>query len=90
MYSCARKKSSSKDIEEADAGDISSEEKAEIDEDFSPVVSAGNWHTCAVKKDKSLWCFGKNDKGQLGIGSLDNHNTPEKVGEENKWKTVSA
>jgi hypothetical protein len=31
-------------------------------------VSAGGYHTCAIKQDGSLWCWGWNDYGQLGDG----------------------
>ena len=33
------------------------------------VISAGGNHTCAVKNDGTLWCWGFNDRGQLGIGT---------------------
>jgi alpha-tubulin suppressor-like RCC1 family protein len=29
-------------------------------------VSAGGLHSCAVRKDGSVWCWGRNDFGQLG------------------------
>jgi alpha-tubulin suppressor-like RCC1 family protein len=32
-------------------------------------VAAGGAHTCAIKKDGSLWCWGANTSGQLGDGS---------------------
>ena len=32
-------------------------------------VSAGGYHTCAIKTDYSLWCWGRNDYGQVGIGT---------------------
>lgn len=32
-------------------------------------VSAGNKHTCARKNDGTLWCWGYNYSGQLGIGT---------------------
>ena len=31
-------------------------------------LSAGDSHTCAILSDESLKCWGKNDKGQLGLG----------------------
>ncbi len=34
-------------------------------------VSAGDWHTCAVKNDGSVWCWGRNHLGQLGRGGGD-------------------
>jgi alpha-tubulin suppressor-like RCC1 family protein len=36
-------------------------------------VSAGGGHTCAVRADAALWCWGSNFHGQLGIGSTGNH-----------------
>jgi alpha-tubulin suppressor-like RCC1 family protein len=32
-------------------------------------VAGGNGHSCARKDDGTLWCWGKNDKGQLGDGT---------------------
>src|SRR4051794_18921712 len=33
-------------------------------------VAAGEGHTCAIRVDGSLYCWGRNDQGQLGIGSM--------------------
>ena len=30
-------------------------------------VYAGDFHTCAVLTDSTLWCWGRNDRGQLGV-----------------------
>jgi alpha-tubulin suppressor-like RCC1 family protein len=34
-------------------------------------VSAGDFSTCARKSDGTLWCWGRNDNGQLGDGTID-------------------
>jgi alpha-tubulin suppressor-like RCC1 family protein len=53
-------------------------------------VSAEGEHTLALKKDGTLWAWGKNNNGQLGIGNTDRQNLPVQVGTENNWLQVSA
>jgi uncharacterized protein YjdB/alpha-tubulin suppressor-like RCC1 family protein len=43
-------------------------------------VSAGEYHTLALKEDGGLWAWGYNDFGQLGDDTSDNKNAPVKVG----------
>ena len=38
-------------------------------------VSAGDDHTCATRTDGTLWCWGDNGYGQLGIGNHDRART---------------
>ena len=44
-------------------------------------IALGHSHTCAVKKDGSLWCWGNNNWGQLGLGNTTYtySNTPQLV-----------
>ncbi|MCB9600089.1 MAG: chromosome condensation regulator RCC1 [Sandaracinus sp.] len=39
-------------------------------------------HTCAIRTDDSLWCWGLNTNGQVGDRTLDNRNTPVRIAEE--------
>ncbi|WP_088288040.1 hypothetical protein [Kineosporia sp. A_224] len=51
-------------------------------------VSAGDAHTCAVGQDKTLWCWGENNRGQLGVGTQVDSAVPVKV--PGSWRSVSA
>ena len=42
-------------------------------------VAAGFSHTCAVKQDHTLWCWGSNDSGQLGDGTTTDRPLPVQV-----------
>ncbi|REF00287.1 hypothetical protein [Thermomonospora umbrina] len=42
-------------------------------------VSAGEYHSLAVKPDGTVWAWGKNNAGQLGDGTTTNRNTPVQV-----------
>ncbi len=34
-------------------------------------VAAGGRHSCAIRSDDSVWCWGGNDRGQLGVSGGD-------------------
>ena len=42
-------------------------------------VESGYNHTCAIREEGSLICWGYNDDGQLGDGTTDDRNTPVAV-----------
>ena len=44
-------------------------------------LSAGGAHTCGIDAGGGLWCWGRNDRGQLGDGSREERSVPVPVGE---------
>jgi alpha-tubulin suppressor-like RCC1 family protein len=42
-------------------------------------VSAGGGHTCAIRDDRTVWCWGRNDFGQLGDGTAIDNAVPVQV-----------
>ena len=42
-------------------------------------VKGGGEHTCARLEDESVYCWGKNDRGQLGDGTTENRSVPPRV-----------
>ncbi|MDN3692353.1 hypothetical protein QWZ06_08785 [Chryseobacterium tructae] len=53
-------------------------------------VSGGYSHSVGIKKDGTLWAWGRNEYGQLGIGYVDSQSTPKQIGTANSWKKASA
>jgi alpha-tubulin suppressor-like RCC1 family protein/peptidoglycan/xylan/chitin deacetylase (PgdA/CDA1 family) len=52
-------------------------------------VACGDYHSLAVKADGSLWSWGANSFGQLGLGDTDARTTPAQVGTDNDWIAVA-
>lgn len=52
------------------------------------VVETGDFRACAIRSDDTLWCWGSNTKGGLGIGSLVNEPRPVQVG-TSTWSSVT-
>ncbi|MCE9574879.1 MAG: tandem-95 repeat protein [Deltaproteobacteria bacterium] len=53
-------------------------------------VSAGFYHSCAIRTDGTIWCWGLNDKGQLGDNTTTLRNAPTQVGTSTAWASVDA
>jgi alpha-tubulin suppressor-like RCC1 family protein len=63
------------------------------DSDWSSVAAAQH-HSCGVREDGSLWCWGKNTHQQLGLPPApdggDEVLTPAQVGSEQNWASAGA
>ena len=54
-------------------------------------VAPGTRHVCGIIADGELYCWGENDAGQLGLGSLlEDRLEPTRVGDEDDWTEISA
>jgi alpha-tubulin suppressor-like RCC1 family protein len=46
-------------------------------------VTAGAEHACAIRDDGTAWCWGRNDFGQLGDGTIEDRASPVQVSSDN-------
>ncbi len=53
-------------------------------------VSTGRHHTCAIDDSRALYCWGRGDHGQLGLGNDEGRDEPTRVGGGSDWTAVSA
>ena len=51
-------------------------------------VSSGGNHTLAIKRDGTLWAWGWNWFGQLGLDDTTDVHVPTRVGGKNDWVAV--
>ncbi|MSP91511.1 MAG: hypothetical protein EXR79_06880 [Myxococcales bacterium] len=52
-------------------------------------VGLGSHHSCAVRADGTLWCWGSNERGALGSAGVPTTPKPVQVG-KSKWLAVAA
>ncbi|OYV27468.1 MAG: hypothetical protein B7W98_01725, partial [Parcubacteria group bacterium 20-58-5] len=53
-------------------------------------ISAGNYFVMGIKTDGTLWGWGNNYSGNLGLGDTVNRWSPTQVGTDTHWASVSA
>ncbi len=51
-------------------------------------IAANGNHSCAIRSDSSLWCWGGNDAGQVGNGSNENVTTPTLINSATDWRII--
>jgi len=69
-----------------------------IPESAAPGGSVGHWatvvlgatHAVGLKSDRSLWTWGTNEHGQLGLGDLGERSLPTRVGVDGGWASIAA
>lgn len=52
-------------------------------------VTCGSHFTIALKNDGTLWGWGDNDLGQLGIGDSKRKTKPTQIGKDNNWAKIT-
>lgn len=53
-------------------------------------VSLGYYHAVAIRSDGTLWSWGENSYGQLGLGDNTNRTAPVQIGSDSNWVSISA
>lgn len=52
-------------------------------------LAGGSRHSCGIAEDGSLYCWGVNVHGQLGVGDTADRDTPTRVGAASDWVEVT-
>lgn len=72
-----------------DDNHVNSPRQIGIDSNWVFVATKGNF-TMAIKRDGSLWAWGGNEYGQLGLGTVSEVvNIPTRVGTDADWESVA-
>ena len=53
-------------------------------------ISAGVYASYAIKTDGTLWAWGSNNFGELGVGNFNPVTIPTKIGTDTNWQSVIA
>ena len=52
-------------------------------------MACGRYFIIATKTDGTLWSWGRNNSGQLGLSNTTNYSSPKQIGALTTWSTVS-
>ena len=48
-------------------------------------MAGGSYQTFAIKTDGTLWSWGRNNEGNLGLGNTVNRSSPVQIGSLTTW-----
>jgi alpha-tubulin suppressor-like RCC1 family protein len=68
---------------------VSAPERIGTFEDWA-TVSAGGQHTCGVRKNGKLYCWGSDSQGQVGDGDATAATAPRRIGTFEDWANAAA
>jgi len=57
---------------------------------WSKVANSGSYYSLATKTDGTLWSWGLNTSGRLGLGNITTYSSPKQVGALTNWSLVAA
>jgi len=60
------------------------------EQQYNPAISAGEDFASVLKADGSIWTFGHNNNGELGIGSNKTKDVPEKTNVISSYREISS
>lgn len=70
-------------------------ERIKITVKVNPTINYGCWkaidtsaHTLAIAEDGTLWSWGTNSNGQLGLGDTTDRTVPTQVGTDTNWESI--
>ncbi len=53
-------------------------------------ISSGDYHTCALNNASELYCWGRNQAGQVGNGNTFIQASPVRIGADVEWASIAA
>ena len=53
-------------------------------------IDCGSYSSIAIKNNNTIWAWGYNYRGQLGLGDTTNRSSPVQIGSDTTWSKVSS
>ena len=56
---------------------------------WSKIANSGSYYSMAIKTDGTLWGWGDNTSGRLGLGNITTYSSPKQVGALTNWSRIA-